>query len=539
MSRNPSNRFAVSVIFAFSASLFLLVQFPHAQASDPCQTVQDSELRKVLLTSALANPMEMAVAPDKRIFIVEKVSGKIRIFDPATSMLTDAAQITVFSPTHEGLLGIALDPAFASNHFVYVYYTHATEAKHELVRYTENGGKLAESSRKIVLTVPGVRWENQHHSAGSLAFGPDGNLYLATGENVDPTVSQGYASVNEAKRLEDTQATAANTNDLNGKILRIHPEADGTYSIPAGNLFAATAKTKGEIYAMGMRNPIRIALDPETGWLYWGEPGPDAESASATRGPRGQDEINRAKTPGFFGWPYFVGENSAYILNGATKDPAKPVNASTNNSGEAELPPAQPSLLAYGDNGNAKFAAFENNAARASIMGGVYRYNAALASAKRLPPRFNGSLFIMDWSRDWINEVRFNAAGEVASVAPFLSSQAPDGPIDMAFGPEGDMFLLEYDTHALYRVEYTGACKMEPTALARREPSSFARAHSGMRWVPSHGRLALPTGAKSLVVYDGRGRRLWSGPVSRGAGSQVWADLPRGLCDRMLWMEWN
>jgi cytochrome c len=454
-----ASRSAASLSMA--AALVLIAASSHAQVADPCLTVADSELKKVLLTSALVNPMEIAIAPDKRIFIVEKVSGKVRIYDPATSQLTDAATIPVFSPTHEGLLGIALDPNFATNHFVYVYYSHATEAKHELARFTESGGKLADATKKIVLTVTGVRWSDEHHSSGSLAFGPDGNLYLATGENVDPTKSQGYASVNEALRLEDTQATAANTNDLNGKILRIHPEADGTYTIPTGNLFATTAKTKGEIYAMGMRNPIRIAIDSKTGWVYWGEPGADATAENSTLGPEGRDEINCAKAPGFFGWPYFVAENLPYVVKGVKKDPARPVNKSPNNTGDSILPAAQPALLAYKDGGNSKYAAFGNNSARAAIIGGVYRFNEALKSSKRLPPRYDGSLFIMDWSRDWINEVTFTAAGDVANVMPFIASQSPDGPIDMAFGPDGDMFLLEYDAHALYQVQYTGKCVMD------------------------------------------------------------------------------
>lgn len=538
---------------AISISLALLAPALRAQPGiDACLNVQATEIRKVLLTSALVDPMEIAVAPDKRIFIVEKVSGKIRIFDPATSQLSDAAQIPVFSPTHEGLLGIALDPGFAVNHFVYVYHTHRTEAKHELARYTESGGKLPDASRKILLTVPGVRWDNQHHSAGSIAFGPDGNLYLATGENVDPTVSQGYASVNEAKRLEDTQATAANTNDLNGKILRVHPEPDGSYTIPAGNLFTASAKAKGEIYAMGMRNPIRIAVDPKTGWLYWGEPGPDAETESATRGPAGRDEINRAKAPGFFGWPYFIAENLAYVIKGARQDPTRPVNTSPNNSGETDLPAAQPSLLAYGDNGNARFPAFETNGARASIMGGVYRFNPSLTSSMRLPPRFDGSLFIMDWSRDWINEVTFNAAGEVDKVEPFLKSQRPNGPIDMAFGPDGVMYLLEYDAHALYRVEYTGACKMDgSTGLARAARDISAPGRAMLRWIPAHGRLDLPAGIRVVEVFDVRGRRLWEarhahapGGIgtdggSGGDGSRSWADVPPGLADQPLWVRWE
>jgi cytochrome c len=437
----------------------------------------------------------LAIAPDKRIFIVERLSGKIRIFDPATKQLADAGQVQVFNAPHEGMLGITLDPGFASNHFVYVYYSHATEAKHELARFTESGGKLA--SKVIVLTVPGVRWSDEHHSGGSMAFGPDGNLYLSTGENVNPNVSQGYASTNEAARLEDTQATAANTNDLNGKILRIHPEADGSYTIPAGNLFPnPTAKEKGEIYAMGMRNPIRLAIDPKTGWVYWSEPGPDATTDSPTRGPLGRDEINRAKAPGFFGWPYFNADNQAYVVDGAKQDPNHVVNHSPNNTGDTLLPAAQPTLLAYGDNGNPSY--FGNQDARAAVLGGLYRFDPAQSSPNRLPPRFDGSLFIMDWARDWIDEVTFAADGAVAAVKPFLANATPkvNGPIDMAFGPDGDMFLLEYDANALYQVQYTGACKMEPTAI---RPVSFRRAGARLPIPPEAyvGRLMRPE-AKAL-----------------------------------------
>ena len=450
-----------------------------AAQADPCQTVADSEIKKVLLTSSLLTPMELAVAPDKRIFIAEKFTGKIRIFDPGTKQLSDAGLISVFGTApHEGLLGIALDPAFAANHHVYVYYTHATEAKHELARYTENAGKLPDASKVVILTVPGVRWDSQHHSAGSIAFGPDGNLYLATGENVDPNASEGYASTNESLRLEDTQATAANTNDLNGKILRIRPEGS-SYTIPAGNLFAASAKRRGEIFAMGMRNPIRIAIDPATGWVYWGEPGPDAADDDASRGPEGRDEINRAKAPGFFGWPYFVGDNLAYVVGGAKKDPARPVNRSQNNTGDTLLPPAQPALLSYSDAANPEYPAFGTNGARAAIVGGVYRFDAALKSPNRLPPRFDGSLFIMDWARDQINEVTFDAEGAVTAVKAFLGGARPNGPIDMAFGPDGDMFLLEYDANSLYQVQYTGACKMDGTvgvgSLPGRAPRASAR----------------------------------------------------------------
>ncbi len=101
---------------------------------------------------------------------------------------------------------------------------------------------------------------------------------------------------------------------LRGKILRITMNEDGSYSIPDGNLFPkGEDSTRPEIYVMGDRNPYRISVDQKTGFLYWGEVGPDANNDSmATRGPRGYDEFNQARKAGFFGWPFFIANNIPY-----------------------------------------------------------------------------------------------------------------------------------------------------------------------------------------------------------------------------------
>src|SRR5690606_20743101 len=151
------------------------------------------------------------------------------------------------------------------------------------------------------------------------------------------------------------QKGSANTNDLRGGVLRIHPEPDGTYTIPDGNLFPpGTEKTRPEIYVMGTRNAYRISVDKKTGYLYWGDVGPDANADSVGFGSRGYDEINQARKPGFFGWPYFIGDNQAYNKvdfatgkSGPKFDPEKPVNTSPNNTGLTELPPAQGAFIWY------------------------------------------------------------------------------------------------------------------------------------------------------------------------------------------------
>ena len=154
----------------------------------------------------------------------------------------------------------------------------------------------------------------------------------------------------------DARRSSGNTNDLRGKIMRIKVNEDGSYDIPEGNLFpVGMEKTRPEIYTMGHRNPYRISVDPKKGYLYWGEVGPDArEDSLETRGPRGYDEMNQARTAGNFGWPLFIGNNKPYHAynyetgeSGSAFDPEKPINDSRNNTGLRELPPAQPAYIYY------------------------------------------------------------------------------------------------------------------------------------------------------------------------------------------------
>ena len=142
-----------------------------------------------------------------------------------------------------------------------MYYADTAEAKHILARWELHGDSLYASSKKIVLEVVTQR-ETCCHTGGGMVFDKDGNLFLTTGNNTGNPVS-GTSALDERpdRSSWDDQRTGGNTNDLRGKILRIHPEDDGTYSIPDGNLFKkGTDKTRPEIYTMGHRNPWRISI---------------------------------------------------------------------------------------------------------------------------------------------------------------------------------------------------------------------------------------------------------------------------------------
>src|SRR6478609_7961179 len=277
---------------------------------------EDNRFTKTILSNDLNEPMELTIAPDGRVFFTER-AGKFYMYDPAsnsTKLLRDFPAKAVDKYLN-GLIGITLDPDFATNNFIYFFYSSSTgDSLHQNIsRFVLKGNALDTTSEKVIIQVP-IDAEVSAHTGGSLAWDKNKNLYISTGDNTVPFESEGYAPIDERKGrlVYDAQRSAGNPNDLRGKILRIHPEADGSYTIPEGNLFPkGTAGTRPEIYVMGCRNPYRMSVDMETSIVYWGEVGPDAGEDSK-HGPRGYDEFNQAKKPGNYGWPYFVGNNKAY-----------------------------------------------------------------------------------------------------------------------------------------------------------------------------------------------------------------------------------
>lgn len=442
---------------------------------------EENRFTKVILDEKLDEPVELAVLPDLRVLFVER-KGKVKIYDPKEKKTKVIATIPVSTKykvqdgnqteAEDGLLGVALDPDYAKNNWVYFYYSPAgDDPKNILTRYELKGDELVESSKKILLEV-GTQREQCCHTGGSIAFDGKGNLFVSTGDNTSPR-STAYAPIDERKGRSpwDAQKSSGNTNDLRGKVLRIHPEADGTYTVPEGNLFPkGTPKTRAEIYAMGTRNPYRISVDKTTGFLYWGDVGPDAGTDSVNRGPKAYDEINQARKAGFFGWPYFTGDNRAYYHRdftnnkpGAIFDPAKPVNTSPNNTGLNELPPTQKPLIWYPYDVSPEFPLL-GKGGRTAMAGPVY-YAKDFAGAERaFPEYYDGKLFIYEWMRGWIMAVTMDKEGNYVSMEHFMPGQRFSNPMDMEFAPNGDLYMLEYgtawfrgnDDARLIRIEYNG-----------------------------------------------------------------------------------
>ncbi len=420
-----------------------------------------------LVSGQLFEPTEMTVLPNLDILVAQR-RGEIMLYKKGDSVLKEAGFLNVYWKAstagvnaEEGVLGLKADPNFAKNNYVFIFYSPIDSSVNRLSRFRFLNDKIDMQSEKVILDVKSDR-QICCHTGGSIAFDKDGLLYLSTGDNStpfnepkQPHPNSGYAPLDDrpGHQQYDARRSSANPNDLRGKILRIRVRDDGSYEIPEGNLYAKRQQgTRPEIFVQGNRNPYRISVDQKTNYLYWGEVGPDASRDSfGLRGPRGYDEVNQARKAGFFGWPLFIGDNYAYRefdfetgKAGEYFDPAKPVNASRNNSGTQNLPPAQPAFIWYPYDASPDFPQV-GTGGRNAMAGPVY-YTDMFPKESRLPDYYNGKLFIYEWIRGWIKAVSMKPNGDFDKMEPFMQHTKLANCIDMEVGPDGKLYLLEYGT---------------------------------------------------------------------------------------------
>jgi glucose/arabinose dehydrogenase len=195
--------------------------------------------------SGLSAPTAMAIAPDGRIFVCQQ-GGALRVIKNGVLLPTPFLTLSVDSAGERGLLGIAFDPSFSSTNALYVYYTVPSEPRHNRVsRFIANGDVVVPGSETIILELDPLTGAT-NHNGGAIHFGPDGKLYIATGENA-------------------TGSHAQTLSNMLGKILRIN--ANGT--IPTDNpFFNQAVGNDRSIWALGLRNPFTFAFQPGTGRMF-------------------------------------------------------------------------------------------------------------------------------------------------------------------------------------------------------------------------------------------------------------------------------
>ena len=229
---------------------------------------------RVLVTNGITNPMAMTFAPDGRIFVAQG-GGALRIIKNGTLLATPFLQLNVNSTGERGLLGVVLDPNFASNQYIYLCYTLPDGSRNRISRFKGNGDVVVPGSETVVLDLDPLS-SSVIHYGGAMHFGLDGKLYVAVGENATP-------------------AHAQNLDTYHGKILRINPDG----SVPAGNPFSGSAQ-RSRVWAYGLRNPFTLDVQPGTGKIFVNDVGNYT-----------WEEINNATTGGKnFGWPSAEGNSS-------------------------------------------------------------------------------------------------------------------------------------------------------------------------------------------------------------------------------------
>jgi glucose/arabinose dehydrogenase len=287
-------------------ALVIAASFTFASARATAATLPPGFVEAQVGGNLSGSPTAMAFAPDGRLFVCQQ-GGQLRVIKNGSLLSTPFVSLTVDSSGERGLLGIAFDPNFATNHYLYVYYTVATSPIHNRVsRFTAAGDTTAPGSEAAILELNNLS-SATNHNGGAIHFGPDGKLYIAVGENANGANSQ-------------------TLSNLLGKMLRIN--SDG--SIPTDNPFYNTATGSNRaIWALGLRNPFTFAFQPGTTRLFINDVG---EST--------YEEINDGIADSNYGWPitegptsnpafrspiYFYGHNAGCaIVGGAFYNPPVP-----------------------------------------------------------------------------------------------------------------------------------------------------------------------------------------------------------------------
>jgi glucose/arabinose dehydrogenase/type 1 glutamine amidotransferase len=446
-------------------------------------------------------PIELVVTPDGRVVYVERAGvnasrpddqGVVVVVDPDTGKGTTALELSVYLaedtmgyPRESGLLGITLDPDFGDNGWLYLFYTTETGdgVVNRVSRFTLEGDAIDPATETVVIEIPHF---GLNHQAGSITFDTQGHMYIGTGDDTTPFESSGYTPIDEQRTPNtfDAQRTSGNTNDLRGSVLRITPQDDGGYTVPAGNLFTEEngygdvdeSKVKTEIWAMGMRNPFTVKVDPDTDIAYVGDYGPDNGSWDAGRGPPGQTEWERLDEPGFYGWPYFKGHNIPYKHydfgtgeSGRIFDPENPTNDSVKNDGLEQLPEAKGSMITnpyswgslldnppewdeYMPYDSVEEVPFPQVTGGAPNQGSIYRHRDGFSTTSALHSSYDGKIFMMEYGGNWIKYATLDDDGNPLEVDPFLPGESFSSPIDMTVGPEGALYLLEFDAPAVTKI---------------------------------------------------------------------------------------
>jgi glucose/arabinose dehydrogenase len=382
------------------------------------------------IVQGLDRPTAFAYAPDGRLFIAEK-SGRVRIVTAEGHLLpTSFVTIPVNTANDRGLVGIAIDPDFLENHYVYLAYTtnlvppspnNIYSRIHRITRMTANGDVVVPGSE--VILVDDVPSDIDSHNGGALRFGPDDKLYVSIGDGAS------YYGV------DPLALRALDLDQPVGKILRIN--RDG--SAPEDNPFYAGPDTvRSKVWQYGLRNPFKMTFRPGTGDLFVNDVGWSS-----------WEEINHAAAGANFGWPCYEGNDPQSDYFDTFSDFCSTVT------------PTSP------------LVALAHPASGVAITGGAFY------DGPNYPETYRGRYFFADYGLRKVRSIAFLNGGAVSTIENFASAGTGGFlPIDLVQGPDGNLQVLTLATDFSYpsgqvdRIIYVGAGNHSPRASPSATPSS-------------------------------------------------------------------
>ena len=327
------------------------------------------------VVSGLTNPTDMEFAPDGRLFVTED-AGRLRIANPDGTLSTFLDISTkVDSNGERGLLALTFDPGFSTNHYVYLHYTRkatsTTPPHNRVVRISASGDRVVSGSEKLIFRLDNQNAAEQspQFMGGALDFGTDGKLYIATGDNETPK---------KAQRL----------TNLFGKMLRINKSG----TIPTNNPFYSTASGNNRaIWALGLRNPFKFAVQPGTGTIFINDVGEHT-----------WEEINQLEKGANYGWPV--------------------------HEGVANDPPYVDPIFAYGHGADPATTG-------CAITGGTFYP----PTSTLFPQEYEGDYFFADFCSGWIRRLEPTPGGGFAA-SGFATGL--ERPIDLEVSQAGELYYL-------------------------------------------------------------------------------------------------
>jgi VCBS repeat-containing protein len=422
------------VLSVWILALGLLILVP---ARNRAQTFSDPGFTSdTVVTLPPYSSVGLAFAPDGRMFIWQK-NGVVRIFKNGALLTTPFINISsqVNTVTDRGLLGLALDPNFSSNGYVYLLHTYENAGNPNdispktarLTRVTAdpaNPDLALQGSEVVLLGSIGngpcsnyadgadcIGSDSDSHTIGTLRFAPDGKLFVGSGDG------SAYS------HADPLALRAQNLNSLNGKILRIN--TDGT--APGDNPFydGNPNSNRSKVYAYGLRNPYRFDLHPVTGEPYIGEVGWNAwEELDSGRGAN-------------FGWPCYEGP-----------EPQPDYQSQFTQCQQLAQSATAAPLFSYG------------TATGRTIIGGNFY------TATQYPTEYRNNYFFADYTGGWIRRAIFDVNNNISGIQVFATNIG--SPVCLELGPDGSLYYISLPTGEVRRIRYTSA----PTASASADVTS-------------------------------------------------------------------